>query len=261
MVLGIYWYFGFPEELYSYDYFKWKPGYGGHANNPAMLETRVTCTNPEELIQSLKSMIHKLEQGFIYIYQNDAKLKIGTGAFQMYDCDFELMKRAELILAQHQVQVIDDFNTKDSQLIKLNVKKDLPTVQYPELKVLKPVSSNMKKYNAETSLLRLDVNVLQKEKDAILKGLVKISDEENLNVLMYKESSFEGSVNLMLFFGNGRQGLNFEEKQEVDAERLERKIVALIHQFGIDFQFKGGWDFYPKGENTIIKIVDEEFII
>lgn len=262
MVLGIYWYFGFPEGLYSYKYFKWKPGFGGHANNPAELETTVSCTNSEALIEALKALIQELPHGFIYIYQNNDQLKIGTGSFALHDFDFEMMTRAELILENYQVQVIDDFNTKDSNLIKLCVKKNSATVQYQDLKVLKPVSSDMKKYNAESSLLRLDVNnVLQKEKDAFLKELEKISEEENLKVLMYKECSFEGSINLMLFFGNGRQGCNFKEKQYVDAERLENKIMALNNEFDIEYQFKGGWDYYPKGDHTILKITDEEFII
>ncbi|WP_375578525.1 hypothetical protein ABWH96_16060 [Marivirga tractuosa] len=260
MVLGVYWYFGFPEGLYSYDYFKWKPGYGGHANNPAQLETTVSCPKPEALISSLKSLIHEINQGFIYIYQNVKQLKIGTGSFNLHDFDFELMKKVELILKQHQVQLINDFSTKVIQPIKLHIKKDYSPA-FPNLKLLKQVSSQMKKYNAETSLLRLDINIPLKEKNTFLNKLKKISDEENINVLFYLEKDVEESVNLMLFFGNGRQGHNFKEKQNVDAENLESKIIALSHQFGIDYQFKGSWDYYPKGDYNIVKIVDKEFII
>lgn len=261
MILGVYWYFGFPEGLYSYDYFKWKPGYGGHANNPAELVTIVSCSNPEALIRDLRKLIEKLQQGFIFIYQNDQNMKIGTGSFNLHDFDFALMKQVEAILQHHEVQILDKFDKADSQLIKIHVMKDQASPPYPSLKLLKMVGSNIKKYNAETSSLRLDCNISLKEKNAFLEELKKISEEENINVLYFSEKHIEDTVNLMLFFSNGRQGLDFSAKQYVDAEKLENKIQALDTQFGVEFQHKGGWNSYPLGDYKIIKIVDEDFII
>ncbi|GAA5038177.1 hypothetical protein GCM10011506_35100 [Marivirga lumbricoides] len=261
MILGVYWYFGFPEGLYSYNYFRWKPGYGGHANNPAELETIIQSEKPEALIQDFRELIGKLQQGFIFIYQNGQNMKIGTGSFNLHDFDFVLMKQVEVILQQHQVQLLEEFDNAESQLIKIHVKKDQTSLPYPSLKLLKVVSSNMKKHNAETSSLRLDCNIPLKEKNAYLAEIAKVSEEENISVLYFSEKRFEDTINLMLFFTNGRQGLNFSDIQYVNAENIERKIQALATQFEVEFQHKGGWNAYPVGNYQIIKMVDKDFII
>jgi hypothetical protein len=55
MILGTYWYFGFPTGLYEFEYFEFGPGYGGHADNPAELVTYIEVEFPERMIYDLKS--------------------------------------------------------------------------------------------------------------------------------------------------------------------------------------------------------------
>ena len=65
MILGTYWYFGFPTGLYKFEYFEFKKGYGGHADNPAKLVATFETEYPAEIIDDLKRLIDKYSDGFL----------------------------------------------------------------------------------------------------------------------------------------------------------------------------------------------------
>jgi len=46
MILGTYWYFAFPTDLYKFDCFEFSQGYGGRADNPAELITSIETDQP-----------------------------------------------------------------------------------------------------------------------------------------------------------------------------------------------------------------------
>jgi hypothetical protein len=90
MILGTYWYFDFPSELYKFDFFRFRKGYGGHADNPAELNTYFEAEHPEKIVEDLQKLIDKYPDGFLFIYQEEHTLKIGTGGHQLFDYDFSI---------------------------------------------------------------------------------------------------------------------------------------------------------------------------
>ena len=260
MVLGIYWYFGFPEGLYTFDFFKWKPGYGGHVGNPAELECLVAAPEPERLIQALRLLIDKFQDGFILVHRQENNLNIKTGAFNLHDYDFLLMQKVEEILKQEKVKAIPAMDRTNAEIIRIfNEKKDPP--RYPRKNVLQMVSSGQHRSSAESAMLRMDCYVPAYQKAGFIAALAKAAAEENVNVLFYKEAAYNAGVNLMIFFSNGRQGMGLEKKQEIDAIALEEKAEAAVIHAGGSQKHQGGWDYYPQGEPVLVKMVDGEFIL
>lgn len=260
MVLGIYWYYGFPEGLYSFEHFKWLPGYGGHASNPAKLECVVEAPAPDRLLQRLHQLIADFEEGHIIVYRQGNILEISTGSFHLYDYDFLLMKKVEAILNEEKVAISGQIDRRSAELIRVFSRKVHPQT-YPVKKLLQMVSSEKNKCNAESAMLRLDCFVPVLQKADFIAALSRLATEEQIEVLFYKEHAFETGINLMLFFGNGRQGLDLKPLKRIDIERLEEKAEAALVAHNGTVKHRGGWDFYPTGDPVVVKMIDGEFIL
>ena len=260
MNLGVYWYFGFPEGLYNFEYFTFQKGNGGHADNPAELITNIIVQKPDDLIDKLKLLIDQHKEGFLFIYRDNNRLQIVTGGYQLFDYDFLLAKEVELLLKNDNAELTTNSKFETNQLVKLSGanKKDqsLPTKKY-----LQVVGSNLRKANAETMSLRLDCCLAIKNKGSFINKLSEIAKSVNINVFYYYDCDFSDKTNLMLFFTNGRQGLDLQPKQEINILSFEQKIEQLFTEYQVTVGHQRGDNIYPKNGPNIQLIVDKEYIL
>lgn len=260
MILGVYWYYDFPEGLHTYEYFKFSKGLGGHADGPAELITDVEVSNPDLVIEELKALVEQHSDAFIYIYTFENLLRIGTGGYAMHDFEFELIHVVEEILKRHKVQSMVFHSVNSAELIKLsNIKTQKNT--YPTKKYFMLASSSPHKYNSETTTIRFDCNVDLRSKDDFLEEVKVGVAAADIDVFFYSEKEFEGRCNLMLFFTNGRQGVGLKPKQYVDVDVFENTMDTLITKYDVQIGHVGGWDYYPIGKRVVLKIVDAEFVL
>jgi len=260
MVLGVYWYYEFPEGLHTYEYFTFRKGLGGHADAPAELEADVSVDDPPIVINEIRVLVEQHPDAFIYIYTFENLLRIGTGGYSMHDFEFELIHQVEIILKRHHAQSTVFHSVNLAELIKLSAIKQIKN-QYPTKKYFMLASSSPHKYNAQTSTIRFDCNVDIHTKDVFLAEVTSSVTPADINVVFYSEKEFEGRYNLMLFFTNGRQGVGLKPKQRVDIEIFESVMEELIQKYAVEIGHVGGWDYYPIGKRVVLKIVDEEFIM
>lgn len=261
MILGTYWYFNFPTDLYKFNYFKFRKGYGGHADNPAELVSTFETEYPERVIEELKALVDRYPEGYLFIYQAGKKLKIGTSGYQLFDYDFLLIKEVEELLKNHKIAQLEDQTIENSTLIRIKIDTGQNKFIYPKKGFLQIVGSELKMHNAENSKLRLDCNLNLTDKANFIAELRRISTEEIIDVFFYYDKDFQDKTNLMLFFTNGRQGLNLNGKKYIDTLRLESKIEKAILNFKVNFGHMGGYDLYPQNGPRIEKIVEQEFIL
>jgi hypothetical protein len=262
MILGTYWYFGFPAGLYEFEYFEFGPGYGGHADNPAELVTYVEVELPEKMIHDLRSLVDTYEEGYLFIYQDGRKMKIGTASHHLYDYDFLFMTEVDKLLKNEKIKKIEKQGFPHSKFIRIEKKRasgeDL--YNYPGKKILQIVSSDRKKYNAENSFFRLDCNLNTSHKINFIADLKRISEHEGIKVMFYYDFEYKNVTNLILFFTNGRQGLNFSRKQLVNAVSFENKIEGTMLTYDVKPGHEGGYDF-DFNNPGIELMVDREFIM
>lgn len=261
MILGTYWYFGFPTGLYNYEYFQFKKGYGGHADNPAQLVTCIETDDPDKLIADLKSLIERYNEGFIFIYQDGNRLKFGTGAHQLYDYDFLLIAEIEKLLKSQCIKLCANDTLNKPTLTRLSNEHAMEIMLYPAKIFLQLVGSDLKKHNAENSKLRLDCNLSSGNKSAYIADLKKAAIEENIQVFFYYNNDFLFTTNLMLFFSNGRQGLNLTKKQVINTRSFEDKVEAIMKRYNVKTGFINSTDHYPQNGPVIEMMVEEEFIL
>jgi hypothetical protein len=261
MILGTYWYFDYPTDLYKFDYFKFRKVHGGHFDNPAELVTTFETEHPERVIEELKKLLDRYSEGFLFIYQQEKKLKIGTGGYQLFDYDFLIIKEVEELLKNHKIALLIDQTFVNPTFIRINNDTEQNKMVYPKKGFLQVVGSELKKHNAENSKLRLDCNLNLTDKANFIAELRMISTEEKIDVLFYYDKDFQDKTNLMLFFTNGRQGLNLNSKKYIDTLSLESKIEKSILKFKVNFGHVDGHGLYPQNGPRIEKIIEQEYIL
>ena len=258
MILGTYWYFDFPTDLYEYNYFKFHKGLGGHVYNPAELIALVTTEHPEQLISDLEKIIRTYPESVFIISQEGNKLELSIGGFHMYDYDFLFAKEVEKIFKKHNVSSQEklDFTNPERKRLSKETENDEDSI--PQKKFIQFVGSELKKSNAENAALRIDCNLELHNKNDFIAALKTIALDEQFDIFFYKFNDFNEKTNLMLFFTNGRQGLKLTAKKRNNIVRFEAKIEQIFKQFKADFGHFGGYDCYPKGKSVIELIVDKE---
>ena len=261
MILGTYWYFDFPTDLYKFDYFEFRKGYGGHADNPAELVATFETENQAEIIDDLKKLIDNYSDGFLFVYTENKKIKIGTGGHQLFDYDFLIIKKIETLLKRHNILLAKNDIFNNPSITRIYKETTQNKLIYPKKGFLQVVGSELKKHNAENSKLRLDCNLEIKHKDKFINEIKEVVNDENIDVLFYYDKDFQEKTNLMIFFTNGRQGLNLTSKKYTDIESFENKIENVIMRNYVNFGHISGFDLYPQKGPKIEKMIEQEFII
>jgi hypothetical protein len=261
MILGTYWYFDYPTDLYKFDFFEFRKGYGGHADNPAELIATFETENQLEIIEDLNKLIENHTDGFLFVYTELNKLKIGTGGHQLFDYDFLIIEEVEKILKKHKVHLTKDDIFNNPTITRIYKEKSQNKLIYPKKGFLQIVGSELKEKNAENCSLRLDCNLDLTNKDKFIRQLKDCAIEEKIDVFFYFDKDFNDKTNLMLFFTNGRQGLNLTNKKYTDTLSFENKIENIAKTNNVNFGHISGFDLYPQNGPKIEKIIEQEFIL
>ncbi|KFF25324.1 hypothetical protein [Chryseobacterium vrystaatense] len=256
MILGVYWYFKFPEILYRFSYFKFQKGLGGHADYPAELEARISVSNSENLIKSIEELHFHFKHAYVDIKINENNLMISTGDYTLFDHHFQLVSEIEkLLVLNSAVSFNGPFEIKSSRTL-ISERKNFENIEHRFIQV---TGSDFKKDNAENLSVRIDCNLPMLHKKPLINDLIKICHEENIRVFYYYEHQFKESCNLMLFFSNGRQMNN--AVQNVDINSFGSKVRSLAQQYPLQFGHFGGMEYYPKNGPYTELMTDEEYIL
>ncbi len=251
MILGVYWYYGFPSGLYNFDYFVFRKGVGGHGDGPAQLETSIIAEDADKLINQLDVLVKKHKQAFLFVTRDNNLLTISINNYNLFDYDFLIAKEVETILHNEQVRFNSSHKLNNPKWLRLE--NNLPQFVYPSKDFFQIVSSHLGQYNAEALSLRLDCNLNSVHKQKFTESLDSLTSRFNIEILYYYENIFLNKTNLMLFFSNGRQGLHLNEKTIVDVQLLEQNIAELFDQFSVQKGHLGGFEAYPDGEPIVRK--------
>lgn len=258
MILGVYWYFKFPENLYHFKFFKFFEGYGGHADNEAELVARVQVGNTENFIAKLEELISRFKEAFLFLNINENQLIINIGGHTLFDFYFQFALEIEELLIRENAIILDSdvpfksFSTK----IYHAERENFGNIEHRFLQI---IGSDFKKNNAENLSIRIDCNLPLADKKFFINALSSICREENINVFYYIDHDFSHHCNLMLFFTNGRQ--KKDSIQTVNINSFGSKIRLLTQKYPVHFGHLEGIKHYPQNGPHIELMVDEEYIL
>lgn len=260
MILGVYWYFGFPEQLYAFRYFTFNRGFGGHADNPAELFTNVICRDSEELIEKMRALVSAHPFCYLFVRRSGHALQISTGGYQLFDYDFKLIEAVDALLHEMDVQPNTNPDYTHAESIRM-IGTQLQPLDYPRMKFMQVVGSEKKKSNAETLSLRFDCHLPSGNTTDFIKQIRAVLEDLGIRVFYYYESGNGTRSNLMLFISNGRQGPHHEPPTVVDGLRLEAELEKIMAVHNVNQGHHGDVEYPLYGRRHTELMVDEEFIL
>lgn len=259
MVLGVYWYYKFPDGLYHFDFFKFLKGFGGHANNPALLQASVSIPDAERFLSRIRELKSEYKRTYLKVKADGNYLFIETGDYTLFDYHFQLASEIEGLLKDENAALTEYKASPDKETV-YNFDADYEGM-YGERKhdFIQLVGSDFKKYNAENFSMRIDCHFSLNVKTTFLHDLTEVCREENIAVFYYFDFETDDFINLMLFFTNGRQ--TKEQIQIVDLISFGDKFQNTAEKYTVQFGHKNGLKSYPVNGPHIQLMADEEFII
>ncbi|SDJ30974.1 hypothetical protein [Chryseobacterium jejuense] len=258
MILGVYWYFKFPEGLYHFRFFKFFEGNGGHADNEAELIARIQVDSTEDFIGKLEELKTRFKEAFLHLNINGNQLIISIGSHMLFDFHFQCALEIEELLIRENASILD-FSIPFKSLSTKTYHPEGNHFGNNEHRFLQIVGSDFKKNNAENLSIRIDCNLPLCDKKIFISDLVRICQEENLNVFYYKDHDFRSHCNLMLFFTNGHQ--KKDSIQTVNLNSFGDKVRQLTQKYPLHFGHLEGLKYYPQNGPNVELMIDEEYIL
>ena len=259
MILGVYWYFKFPEDLYHFKFFNFFEGYGGHADNDAELAARVQVDNMQDFITKLEVLKSQFKRTYLQLSIHENQLIISIGDHLLFDYYFQFAQEIEKLLVLENAVLLDS-NIPFKALSNKLYHPEKEAFESIEHRFIQIVGSNFKKHNAENYSVRIDCNLPLRDKKNLISDFTQICREENLHVFYYHDFDFKDHCNLMLFFTNGRQ--RKDSVQKVQMNSFGGKIRQLTEKYSqLNFGHLEGLSCYPRNGPHVELMVDEEYIL
>jgi len=262
MLLGVYWYYGFPEGLYHFDYFTFRPGIGGSSGGPAELTATVQAPDPAALLTRVRAVAARYPDGYLEGYAHGSLVRLVLGDWALTDYTFHVAGELETVLRQQQATPTTEPLPADTPLLRLAEPQD-PTSPYSYGDgVLQAVSSRPGRHRAEVALLRLDCHLPLAQQAGFLAGLEALCAQFALDVLYYFDRKIAPQVNLMLFFGNGRQGVGGQPLRYTDTTAHKAAVLACLAAHGGQSGHLGDYPaYYPRRGPHVMRMADADFVL
>ena len=260
MLLGVYWYYGFPEGLYHFDFFAFQAGRGGHADGPAELTATVRAPDPAALLAAVQAVAARYPAGYIFGKAHGALLQLDLGDYALTDYTFHVAGELEKVLRQHLATLTPEPLPADTLLLRLAEPRD-PTPPYRDGQ-LQAVSSHPGLHQAQAARLRLDCHLPLAQQASFIAALNELCAQFELDVLYYFDRKIGLQLNLMVFFGNGRQGVGGRPLRYTDTAALKTAVLASLAAHGGQAKHLGAYPAdYPRRGPHVVRVVDADFVL
>ena len=262
MLLGVYWYYGFPKGLYQFDFFTFRAGRGGHADGPAELTATVHAPDPAALLAQVRAVADRYPEGYIFGKAHGAVLHLDLGDYALTDYTFHVAGELEKVLRQQHAMLTTEPLPAAVPLLRLAEPHDpTPRNSYGDGQ-LSAVISRAGRHRAEATLLRLDCHLPLAQKAGLLAALDGLCAQFGLDVLYYFDHELSSQLNLMVFFGNGRQGVGGQALRYTDTAALKTAVLASLAAHGGQPRHLGDYPAdYPRRGPHVVRVVDADFIL
>ncbi|MDJ0365583.1 hypothetical protein QMK33_10490 [Hymenobacter sp. H14-R3] len=261
MLLGVYWYYGFPEGLYQFDFFAFRPGLGGHADGPAELTATVRSPAPAALLAEVRAVAARYPGGYLFGKVHGPLLRLALGDYALPDYAFHVAGELEKVLRQQQATPTTELLPADTPLLRLAVPHD-PTPPYRSgCGLLQAVSTAPRLHRAGVALLRLDCHLPLARQADFLTALDALCGQFALNALYYFDHRISFQTNLIVFFGNGRQGVGGQPLRYTNTAALTPAVLACLAAHGGQARHLGSSHHYPERGSHSIRMVDADFVL
>ncbi|UOQ72549.1 hypothetical protein [Hymenobacter cellulosilyticus] len=209
----------------------------------------------------MQTVAARYPQVELLIQAHGPLLRLTLGDWALPDYAFFLATQLEAALHQYEATRTAELLPAGVALLRLG-RADDDTPPYRYGGIFQAVSSGPKKHQAETASLRLDCHLPLRQKEGFLKELDALCQAFGLDVLHYLDQQVAAQVNLMLFFGNGRQGVGGAPLRYTNVEALASAVKLPIAAYNAQSGHLGTYPtHYPRQGPHVVRVVDAEFVL
>lgn len=263
MTIGTYWYSEFPSEFYNLEYFQFKGGGFGYAEIEAELFTTIEVNHPDRIISRLKDLIKIFNEGSLYIYEGENQIIIGIKSYTLFDYDFLFIAEIEKVLKEESIKKanIENDNYKYHNFFYLFDETYQKNKFQWKSRFLQLERTNLKNHNGFNIKIRLNCHLQSDKKVCYINDLKTICKQHRIEALYYFEKSINDTSNLMIFFGNGRQGLNLQPTNDINTDLLHDDITVIMKKHNAETGYSEEIQLYSNSNPIIELMSDQNFII
>lgn len=199
-------------------------------------------------------------QGYIFGKVHGTTLHLDLGDYALTDYTFYVAGELEKVLHQQRATPSTASLPANAPLLRLSGPHD-PTPSYGDGQ-LAAVSARLRHHHAEAALLRLNCHLPLSRKASFVAALEELCEQFELEVLYYLDHEMLPLVNLMVFFGNGRQGVGGSPLRYTDTAALKPAVLAtLAAHDGQTGHLDGFPADYPRRGPHVVRVVDADFML
>lgn len=255
MILGLFWFTGFPDGIYEFEYFRFERGYGGHGDTPARLLAEIETVCPGQVLEEIRSLHVKYGMRLISYYQEGSWVQIRLTDYYLYDFDFLFAREVETVFRKWKV-----FPSQRQKSLFSVQKAFGDSVGYPESMALRPelvyFFHSQEKILSNVWRVSLGVNchVATGRKECLINELDRIAEDEGIDIFYYYERIVGDWINLVMVFTNGRQGLDLKMMKDVNTLAFENRIRHLFEScHAIAGEIEGEEKYLVKEKKYVVR--------
>lgn len=237
MILGIYWYYEFPDLLYSFRYFSFNAGTGGAASGPPSLTLCFNITNAANFVKRIKQLGNEYPDCSIFMTRRSDNVKISIGYYTLLDFDFQIAQYIEQLLDKEKISNYTFLKDHEEESIRIVGVKRERSEDLSKLKVFKTYALRPEtKYNYQIFAIGFSCEILKHETNDFLEKLRLLTIQNNIEELYYYKGLKTVETDyLSIFFTNRRQGNDLQPLNNTNINEFENEIQDLQLRFSIRF--------------------------
>jgi hypothetical protein len=190
-----------------------------------------------------------------------ALLRLQLSDWALTDYTFHVAGELENVLRQQRATPTTEPLPADTPRLRLAEPHDpTPPYSYGD-GTLQAVNTRPGPHQAEVALLRLDCHLPLDQQADFLAALEAVCTQLGLGVLYYYDRMLLPQVNLMLFFGNGRQGVGGRPLRYTDSAAVKTAVLASLAAHRGQTGHLGTYPAdYPRRGPHLVRVADAELV-
>ena len=217
--------------------------------------------DPAALLAAVQAVAARYPEGYIFGKAHGAVLHLDLGDYALTDYTFHVAGELENVLRQHHAAPTTEPLPAGTPLLRLAEPHDpTPPYSYGD-GVLQAVSSHPGSHKAQAALLRLDCHLPLAQKADFLAALNALCEQFGLDVLYYFDHKIGSELNLMVFFGNGRQGVGGQPLRYTDTAAVKAAVLASLAAHEGQPEHLGNDSHYPNRGPLVVRVVEADFVL
>jgi len=169
MILGIYWYYKFPDLLYSFRYFSFNAGTGGAASGPPSLTFNFNIVNADNFVEKIKQLGNKYPDCSIFMRRRSDNINISIGHYTLLDFDFQIAQYIEQLLDKEKISNFKFLKDHEEESVRIVGVKRESSEDLSKLKIFKTYALRPEtKYNYQIFAIGFSCEILKQETNSVL---------------------------------------------------------------------------------------------